>query len=187
MLPGRSSNEHSFIDLTYSNSSQTNSSSSTSQQPSSFVELDENEFQRNLISADEQGCFQFVNFVAKDDFSQIDLTNQDDKVQLNDLASDQRDSSNKDTFKLVDLQHVSTTGRLVDSSSPIQTIYLNQNKQTFDYHPVDRLSSQSTSSNQTDEFSNECDSFLESHNPQVNYLNRTRKMMKYKIKGVIWF
>lgn len=57
MLPSRSSNEGSFVDLVGSLSNSLNTSTTSSSKNNRFVELDENDFQTHL-SNESQGCFQ---------------------------------------------------------------------------------------------------------------------------------
>ena len=57
MLPSRSSNESSFVDLVSSLSNSLNSTTSSSKGNNNFIELNENDFRAHL-SSEQQGCFQ---------------------------------------------------------------------------------------------------------------------------------
>lgn len=167
MLPNRSSNESTFIDLiTHQNSSSNTNSSLFSSSNSNFVEIDENNLRNHLITAENNQHLDYSNLFSNDHLNE----------QSNDV----------DNFKLVDLKDDLIINADLNNSrlNTHEDTYLSRrSKQTLDNRSRS-ISSQSTSSNQTDDFSNEFDSFLKSNNSQINYLNRIKKKMKYKIKGV---
>lgn len=173
MLPNKFPNESSIINLTNEPNLTNNSSSSNISgylpSYSSFVELNENDdFKKTFQSHqfDGQGCFQIEQPI---------------NLMINEQNVLPKNEFNNDNFKLIELNDNNLSDE--NSSNPYQN-YLNK---TLDYHPANRSSSsssKSTSSNQTDENSNEFDSFLKSDNSQTNYINRIKKKMKYKIKGV---
>ena len=117
------------------------------------------------------------------------LSSKSNESSIIDLSNELNSSNNLINTNFIELDELSNNNehgcfnQLNDDQNNFKLINLNDKQ--------DKLinsSSQSTSSksNLTDENSNECDSLLKSDNSQINYYNRIKKKMKYKIKGEIW-
>lgn len=152
---------------------------SKSSNESSIIDLS------NDLKSNSSGNLVASNFVELDDFKNEFETDFENEFK-NEKGCLKEDDSNSYELSKLNKQNRS------DSKT------ISFQNQTLDYHPIDLFTSSSNSSNSsnsssqstsnlTDENSNECDSFLKSDNSQVNYFNRIKKKMKYKIKGAYEF